>query len=207
VAAILIIPLLAAAALIGLSYLKYDARSSGVWFQSQKGRRMGIFAALTALVITPLGVIADEYFIDFAAWLPGVPSIISTGLLPLIIVAASVTGFYQLVRKRYAASNNEAIQAVFIFLLVSFIILTIIGVWFRGTGMVLKWPWGYIKSFSGVQGAVFQKSPLVAEGIKQKGDYDEDMQRKRKKHSAPAVAPVFFIQGAVGIGCDWGCRI
>jgi quinol-cytochrome oxidoreductase complex cytochrome b subunit len=138
-AAILIIPLLAAAALIGLSYLKYDARSSGVWFQSKKGRRMGIFAALTALVITPLGVIADEYFIDFAAWLPGVPSIISTGLLPLSIVAAVVTGFYQLVRKRYTSSNNEDIQAVFIFLLVSFIILTIIGVWFRGTGMALKW--------------------------------------------------------------------
>ncbi|UCH98143.1 MAG: cytochrome bc complex cytochrome b subunit, partial [Candidatus Aminicenantes bacterium] len=140
VVAILIIPLLAAAALIGLPYLKYDANTTGVWFQSQKGRRIGIFSALTAFVITPLGVIGDEYFIDFTAWLPGVPSIISSGLLPLSIVAAAVTGFYQLVKKRYTASNNEAIQAVFILLLVSFIVLTVIGIWFRGTGMALTMP-------------------------------------------------------------------
>lgn len=140
VVAILIIPLLAAAALIGLPYLKYDANPIGVWFQSQKGRRMGIFAALTALVITPLGVICDEYVIDFTAWLPGVPSIISSGLLPLSIVAAAVTGFYHLVKKRYTASTNEALQAVFILLLVSFIVLTVIGIWFRGTGMALTMP-------------------------------------------------------------------
>jgi hypothetical protein len=27
------------------------------------------------------------------------------------------------------------------FLLVSFVVLTITGVWFRGQGMVLAWPW------------------------------------------------------------------
>jgi len=43
-------------------------------------------------------------------------------------------------KKKYEATNNEAIQAVFILLLISFIILTITGIWFRGQGMALTWP-------------------------------------------------------------------
>ncbi len=141
VAAILIIPLLAAAALIGLPYIRYESNTTGVWFHSQKGRRMGIFAALTALVVTPLGVICDEYFIDFSHWLPGIPSIISSGVLPLGIILTTVTLFYKWVKKRYSASNNEALQAVFILLVISFVILTVVGIWFRGSGMALTWPW------------------------------------------------------------------
>jgi hypothetical protein len=49
--------------------------------------------------------------------------------------------FYWLVKKKYAATNNESIQSVFVLLVVAFIILTIVGIWFRGQGMALMWPW------------------------------------------------------------------
>jgi hypothetical protein len=45
------------------------------------------------------------------------------------------------VKKKYAATNNESIQSVFVLLMVAFIILTITGIWFRGKGMMLIWPW------------------------------------------------------------------
>jgi predicted membrane protein len=119
--------------------MKYDMNPSGVWFVSQKGRRMAIFSAISAAIATPIGIIADEFFIDFTACLPGLPAVISNGLLPVIILAVVVTGFYLLLKKKYAATNNEAIQAIFVLLLVAFIILTITGVWFRGQGMALSW--------------------------------------------------------------------
>jgi len=55
-------------------------------------------------------------------------------------VVAVVIGFYLLMKKKYAATNNEAIQSVFVLLLISFIILTVTGIWFRGQGMALIWP-------------------------------------------------------------------
>jgi quinol-cytochrome oxidoreductase complex cytochrome b subunit len=136
-----ILPVFIAGALFLLPYMKYDMNPSGVWFVSQKGRRMAIFSAISAAIATPIGIIADEFFVDFTAWLPGLPAVISNGLLPVTILAVIVAGFYLLLKKKYAATNNEAIQAIFVLLLVAFIILTITGVWFRGQGMALSWAW------------------------------------------------------------------
>jgi len=36
---------------------------------------------------------------------------------------------------------NEAVQALFVLFVVSFAVLTATGVWFRGSGMALVWPW------------------------------------------------------------------
>ena len=38
------------------------------------------------------------------------------------------------------ATGNEAVQAVFVFVLVAFLIMTMTGIWFRGEGMRLVWP-------------------------------------------------------------------
>ena len=101
---------------------------------------MAMVSAICAVIATPIGIIADEFFIDFTAWLPGLPAVISNGLLPVAIVATIVIGFYLLMKKKYGATNNEAIQAIFVLLLISFVILTITGIWFRGQGMALTWP-------------------------------------------------------------------
>jgi quinol-cytochrome oxidoreductase complex cytochrome b subunit len=139
--AVLVIPLIALAALIFLPYLQYDADTAGVWFCSDRGRQMSRVAVVAALIVTPLGILADEYIIDFAGWVPDVPVIISNGLIPAVVALAGIIGFYWLMKKGYTATNNEAIQSVFLLLLVAFIILTVNCIWFRGSGMALMWPW------------------------------------------------------------------
>ena len=139
--AVFIIPGIITGALILLPYLKYDSTVSGVWFYSEKGRRMGKAAAATALIIMPIGIAADEFIIDFVSLLPGISPPIVNGLIPLALMLAAVIGFYMLMKNKFNASNNETIQALFIFLVVSFVILTAVGIWFRGEGMSLVWPW------------------------------------------------------------------
>lgn len=138
--AVLIIPLTALAVLICLPYLKYDVDTAGVWFCSQRGRQMSMVAVIVAIIVTPIGIIADEFVFNFAAWLPSVPAIISNGLIPAVVALAGIIGFYWLMKKKYTATNNEALQSVFILLLVAFIILTVTCIWFRGSGMALMWP-------------------------------------------------------------------
>ncbi len=139
--AVLVIPLILAAALFLLPYLRYQSEMPGVWFRSFKGRRMAAVATAIAVVVTPLAILAGEFLIDTSSWMGAVPATLSNGLVPVGLVVAAVAGFYVLMKRRYAASKNETVQAVFVLLLVVFAILTVTGVWFRGEGMALAWPW------------------------------------------------------------------
>ncbi len=140
--AVLIIPIIVVVALIILPYLNYDSNTTGVWFCSQTGRRTAVIATVMALIVTPLAIITDEYIIDFAAWMPGIPNSVSSGLIPLIIITAAIILFYMILKKKYSVTNNEAVQAIFVLLVVAFIIFTITGFFFRGQGMELNWVGG-----------------------------------------------------------------
>lgn len=139
--AVFVIPAIVICSLLLLPYMKYDSTISGVWFHSRKGRKMGTISAIVSLIIVPLGIIVDEIFMDYTALMPGVAPVISNGFIPVAFLLATIVGFYLWIKKKHSASNNEAIQALFILMLVAFIILTITGIWFRGEGMALTWPW------------------------------------------------------------------
>lgn len=115
--AFVVVPLIIAGVLLLMPYLPYDENTAGVWFASYRGRRMAIVAAVVAIVSAPLFVLADDLFFDFAAWMPGIPPVVSSGLLPAAITLAALGGFYALMKKKYTATKNEAVQAVFVLLL------------------------------------------------------------------------------------------
>ena len=140
--ALFIIPGFILIALVSIPYLNYQTDTAGVWFASLKGRRMAIVAALVAIIITPIGIVADEFLIDFAARLSNIPGEISNGLIPFALTLIATLLFYKVIKKKWSSNINEALQSVFVLLVVAFIILTITGIWFRGKGMALMLPWG-----------------------------------------------------------------
>lgn len=137
----IVIPALAFVVLIAFPYLRFDSDSEGIWFRSLKGRRMAWAAMFSALIVTPLLVILDEVWIGFPALLPTLPTIISNGLLPLMILLLLLIAFTSGIRALYRANDDETRQALFVLLVTAFVILTVIGVAFRGEGMALMWPW------------------------------------------------------------------
>lgn len=137
----IVIPALGLGALVAFPYMRFDSDSEGVWFRSQKGRRMAWFAALTALIVTPGLVVLDEVTIDFPAMLPTLPTLVSNGLLPLMILLLGFLLYGAALKVLFRATRDETRQALFVLLVVGFVILTVIGVAFRGEGMALMWPW------------------------------------------------------------------
>ena len=135
--AVFVIPALAGLALIVIPYLKYGEETAGVWFVSSRGRKMALISMLAALVGIPIAVVLDEYAIDFQSWLPGIPTEVSNGLIPFALLLAGLTGFYLFMKGKFDASKAETVQALFVFLLIALVVLTVIGVWFRGEGMAL----------------------------------------------------------------------
>jgi quinol-cytochrome oxidoreductase complex cytochrome b subunit len=133
----IIIPLMLMLFLFLVPYFKYDTDNSGIWFYSEKGRSTSILSAVSAAVITISGILINEYVLDLSSMLGDIPPLISNGFIPLIIIIGILYGFYKFIKNKYAPDKNEAIQALFVFLLVSFLILTLTGIIFRGPGMML----------------------------------------------------------------------
>lgn len=137
----IVVPGLALVALASLPYLRFDTDSEGVWFRSRRGRFTAAIGALVGLIATPVLVVLDEYVVDLPALLPSLPTIISNGWVPLAILLLMLVLYYSGIRRVFRASACEARQSVFTLLVVAFVVLTVIGVAFRGEGMALMWPW------------------------------------------------------------------
>jgi quinol-cytochrome oxidoreductase complex cytochrome b subunit len=135
--AALVIPAFLTLGLLSLPYIRYETDTAGTWFCSQKGRRSAALAAMTAVLVTVAAVLLDDLILSANTVEP--PTLVRNGLLPFLTVAAFCAGFYALVRKVLGSNRNEAVQALFTLLMVSFVTLTLIGTWFRGPGMQLSW--------------------------------------------------------------------
>lgn len=139
--ALFLIPVLMILALVSVPYLQYPSSTEGVWFASASGRRSARDAAFFALIATFSGIFLDEYVADFSAWMPDVPPVISNGVVPFMIILFVFCVVHLFLKRRQNANKNESVQMIFVFFLTAFIILTFTGIWFRGSGMRLVWPW------------------------------------------------------------------
>jgi len=135
--ALLVIPGLLMLGLFSLPYFNYEAIAPGVWFHSGKGRRMALAAAVFAMVATVGMVWLDDYLA--AGYQAGPAGLIRNGVLPFAILLVVGAGFYGASRKIFKANNYEMVQVMFTLIVTAFVVLTVIGVWFRGAGMQLGW--------------------------------------------------------------------
>jgi len=129
--------------LVGFILLPYLDRKNdniGVYFRSKTGRRAALVGALLALYVVPVLVVIDEFWLDFSLWLPTWPVAVSNGLLPLLLTLLGFLMIYLGLRWILKANHSEALVGLFSFLMVSLIVLTIIGIFFRGPNMALVLP-------------------------------------------------------------------
>jgi quinol-cytochrome oxidoreductase complex cytochrome b subunit len=137
--AVLVVPAAVLLFLCLLPYLRYDDDIKGIWFCSRRGKKLALAAALLAAVATPLFVVLDTIGI----W-PRIPGnmalIVTSGWIPTGLAVLVIFLLYRALRRR-SVTRNEAVQAIFVWLLTAFVLLGSIGIWFRGTAMQLAWPW------------------------------------------------------------------
>jgi quinol-cytochrome oxidoreductase complex cytochrome b subunit len=136
-----IIPAALFISLAALPFINLREEPSGIWFHSDKGKSAAKFSALASVGITPLLVVTNEYLPDFESLLPGMNSFISNGLIPLVILLALLWWYHIFVSKKFGLNPIEGVQTMFVFIITSFAILTLIGIFFRGADMALTFPW------------------------------------------------------------------
>ena len=138
--AAMLLPGIVLFAIAALPY--WDTRSSdiGIWFRSKKGLASAITGAALSLILVPLLVLADEWVIDLPAMLPSLSTLVSNGLIPLLLSLGGLAIIYYFLRGIFRATHSEALTGVFTFVTFSLFILTLIGVFFRGPNMALVIP-------------------------------------------------------------------
>jgi quinol-cytochrome oxidoreductase complex cytochrome b subunit len=136
-----IIPVSVVVFLAWIPFLQYDTAPDGHWFISQKGKETAESTAKFAVAVTLAGILFNEYILNFELLLSPVPAFISNGILPLLILLGFMAGFYKYYLKKLSLSKAELVQAVFVFIIVAFIVLTLVGIFFRGKDMALAFPW------------------------------------------------------------------
>jgi len=137
----IVLPGLAIIGIFLLPFFDINLASVGVYFRSQRGRSLTLLGMGFALIATPTWVVLDEYILNWNAWLPTWDMLISNGLIPLAIILLPLILLDEWMHKTFQADTEERVLFIAAFLFTAFIVLTIIGIFFRGPGMSLYWPW------------------------------------------------------------------
>jgi hypothetical protein len=137
--AVVAIPVLFFTGMFWLPYIKVKEINPGTWFHSEKGKKLTVYSALLAIVVTPIAILLHEYLLDFEKWLGSAPLWISTGLLPFFLVVGGCWLVFFILKRKFKADRVEVIISFFTVLVVSYTVLTIVGIAFRGAGMQLMW--------------------------------------------------------------------
>ena len=138
--AALLLPGIILGAFVAIPYLDKQEDNIGRYFRSAVGKQIALLAALYAIGLIPLLVLLDEYWLDLPALLPGLPTLISNGLIPLALTLGGLAAVYLLFRTTNKANKSEALVGLFVFVMVSLLLLTLIGIFFRGPNMALVLP-------------------------------------------------------------------
>jgi hypothetical protein len=138
---VVILPVAYFGGLLYLPYYRWKNPNTGRWFHSDLGKKLAIEGALLALVLTPTVVLLDEYFFRFQEGMNGLPLWIGHGAIPFAFLILTLAGYLIYLRKIRKAGAIERILVLFTVVNVSYLVLTVVGIWFRGEGMVLMWPW------------------------------------------------------------------
>jgi len=134
---VLVLPSLLLLGVFLVPWISNPAETAGVWFRSRKGRTMTAISAMAAMFTTVAAILFDEF--RTTANPAAVPDSVSSGLFPFALVCGFCATFYFVMKKAFASSRCETVQALFTLLVTAFVVLTVVGIWFRGSGMQLVW--------------------------------------------------------------------
>ncbi|GAB4446809.1 MAG: hypothetical protein OHK0041_06030 [Anaerolineales bacterium] len=137
----IVIPSLVILGIFTLPFFDLNPKSVGVYFRSQRGRSFTLLAIGIALIATPIWVLLDEYILNWTLWLPTWNTLLSNGLIPLAVILLPLLLLDNWIQSSFKADTEERVLFIASFLFTAFIILTVIGIFFRGPGMSLYLPW------------------------------------------------------------------
>ena len=139
----ILLPTLAVLFLISIPYIDHSREKAGVWFTSQRGKRIVGWTALYTLIAMTGFVLADNAFPPRELLRDMLPNLVTQSIIPggvmTILVVLPVLVLWRF--KKNTTNAREVMLVLFTVLFFTAVVLTITGFLFRGPGFELYWPW------------------------------------------------------------------
>tara|TARA_Y100000031_G_C8203395_1_gene377402 strand:+ start:321 stop:1067 length:747 start_codon:yes stop_codon:yes gene_type:complete len=133
-----IIPVVVIIALMVIPYIDRSKRDIGIWFASKKGRKIALWSAGYTTVCL-IGLILFDDFVRVRS-LVNEPEILPGWIIPILVIGGLMVLLYVLIR-RWQPTTREVLIGLFTGFVVTYFVLTVSSLFFRGMGMHLTWPW------------------------------------------------------------------
>lgn len=131
-------PLLGTAVLLALPLWPNSALPPGHWFGSTRGQKLALWSASAAALLTTALILLDDLYLHSQQGVPG-STILTRGWLPTLVLLGVASGSYLFLVRKRKFTRAEVVMAGIVILLVTLLVCTLIGVWFRGPEMRLGW--------------------------------------------------------------------
>jgi len=134
------IPTILVVFLIALPYIDNSRVGAGVWFTSQRGKRIVGLTALYTLIVMPIYILIDNAYPLREILRTAAPEWMAQGVLPALIIAV-IVALPVIVLSFKKPTIREVMLVLFTVLFVSAVVFTLSGFLFRGPGFKLYPPW------------------------------------------------------------------
>ena len=130
-----------------IPYIDRSREGVGIYFTSANGKRVAIFAAVYATVLTFSLILMDAFlkthgYIEFATeHFPGGKQLFPNYLIPIGVMIGLSILLVLIVKRLYAANTREWMIAIYTGFVAVYLVLTVVGTSMRGPGMDLFAPW------------------------------------------------------------------
>jgi len=125
---------------IYISYQKDPGINTGVWFNSDEGKRQVINGAVFSFILTAVLIIATEHGLDFRSWFPSLPLIVSTGFFPLLLYMIPAGGYVWYIWKKQKVNTPELYLVISTIIIMAYLVMMLTGLWLRGESMKMIFP-------------------------------------------------------------------
>jgi quinol-cytochrome oxidoreductase complex cytochrome b subunit len=134
----IIIPLLFVFFLVSIPFRDRENIHLGVWFSGAAGKRVTLESLIFSAAVTVGILFVNVNFGWLGDWFSGTSQLLIIFVNPGTVLAAAYAGWSLFLRRR-TGSAHFAAMALFTCALVGLIILTFVGVWFRGPDWEFFW--------------------------------------------------------------------
>ena len=134
----ILVPLLFLVFLVSIPYIDKEVQYTGHWFSGKRGLKLTIQSTAIALAITLTTIFIYIRFGWLRDWFPGISQAWVMFFNPASILTVAFVLYSINVKKKTNSSRMAAI-VLFSTALTALIVLTIIGIWFRGPNWEFYW--------------------------------------------------------------------
>ncbi len=138
--AISIVPFLMLFGLALIPFLQDAVLPEGRWFGGPRSAKLTFFTFILGFSATLLAVVVDERWLRVLGNTEPENTWLTRGVVPLGATFLLLTALYQFVHRRGKYSIAESVMAVVVVNIACICGLTTVGIWLRGPGMKLIWP-------------------------------------------------------------------